>query len=43
VWSIWQAMRRCDRFVRTRLLGKPYPFLLPGRIERRGGSGGAAG
>jgi hypothetical protein len=43
VWSVWQAMRRCDRFVRTRLLGKPYPFLLPGRIERRGGSGGAAG
>lgn len=36
VWTAWQAMRRCDRFVRTRLLGRPYPFLLPGRIERRG-------
>lgn len=36
VWTVWQAMRRCDRFVRTRLLGQPYPFLLPGRIERRG-------
>ena len=36
VWTVWQAMRRCDRFVRTRLLGKPYPFLLPGRIDRRG-------
>jgi len=43
VWTAWQAMRRFDRFVRTHLLGKPYPFLLPGRIERRGGSGGAAG
>ena len=36
VWTAWQALRRCDRFVRMRLLGKPYPFLLPGRIERRG-------
>jgi hypothetical protein len=35
VWAVWQAMRRCDRFIRTRLLGRPYPFLLPGRIERR--------
>ncbi len=35
LWSLWQAMRRCDRFVRTRLLGRPYPFLLPGPIERR--------
>jgi hypothetical protein len=36
VWTVWQAMRRCDRLVRRRLLGQPYPFLLPGRIERRG-------
>jgi hypothetical protein len=36
LWTLWQAMRRCDRFVRTRVLGKPYPFLLPGPIERRG-------
>jgi len=35
IWSIWQAMRRADRFARTRLLGRPYPFLLPGPIERR--------
>ena len=34
VWTAWQAMRRCDRFVRLRLLGQPYPFLLPDRIER---------
>lgn len=34
VWTAWQALRRCDRFVRLRLLGQPYPFLLPGRIER---------
>jgi hypothetical protein len=35
VWTAWQALRRCDRFVRLHLLGRPYPFLLPGRIERR--------
>lgn len=35
VWTAWQAMRRCDRVVRMRLLGRPYPFLLPGPIERR--------
>jgi hypothetical protein len=40
VWSAWQAMRRCDRFVRTRLLGKPYPFLLPGPIQRHGARSG---
>lgn len=34
VWTVWQALRRADRFVRLRLLGQPYPFLLPGRIER---------
>ena len=34
VWTVWQALRRCDRFIRLRLLGQPYPFLLPGRIER---------
>lgn len=39
VWTAWQLMRRADRFVRRRLLGRPYPFLLPGRIERRGPPG----
>jgi len=39
VWTAWQALRRCDRFVRMRLLGQPYPFLLPGRIERRAVAG----
>ena len=34
VWTVWQALRRCDRYIRLRLLGQPYPFLLPGRIER---------
>lgn len=43
VWTIWQAMRRFDRFVRRWLLRKPYPFLLPGRIERHGGSGDETG
>ena len=34
VWTAWQALRRTDRFIRLRLLGQSYPFLLPGRIER---------
>jgi hypothetical protein len=34
VWTVWQALRRADRLVRLRLLGQPYPFLLPGRIDR---------
>lgn len=34
VWSVWQALRRGDRFVCLRVLRRPYPFLLPGRIER---------
>jgi hypothetical protein len=38
VWTAWQALRRCDRFVRLRLLRRPYPFLLPGRIERHAAS-----
>lgn len=39
VWTAWQALRRCDRFVRLNLLGQPYPFLLPGRIERHAAAG----
>ena len=39
VWTAWQALRRCDRFVRLKLLGQPYPFLLPGRIERHAAAG----
>jgi len=34
IWSVFLAFRRLDRWLRTRLLGKRYEFLLPGRIQR---------
>jgi len=35
IWSLYLAMRRLDRFLRTRLLRKEYPYILPGKIRRR--------
>lgn len=34
LWTAFQAARRLDRFVRRRLLGRPYAYVLPGRIRR---------
>lgn len=34
IWTIFLAFRRLDRFLKTRLLGKKYQFILPGPIER---------
>lgn len=34
IWSLYLAMRKIDRFLRTRLLGRPYPYILPEKIER---------
>lgn len=33
-YALIQAARRADRWVHRRLLRKPYPYLLPPRIER---------
>lgn len=33
-WAALQAMRRADRFWQRRVRRRPYPFLLPDRIER---------
>jgi hypothetical protein len=33
IWSIYLSSRRLDRRLH-RLLGKPYPYVLPGHIER---------
>lgn len=35
LWSFLQRMRRVDRAWQLRVRRRPYPFLLPGRIERR--------
>ncbi len=34
IWVIFQNLRRLDRFVKTKLLRKPYDFYLPGKIKR---------
>lgn len=34
IWRFFQAARRADRFVTERILGKKYPFRLPGKIAR---------
>lgn len=33
-WALLQRLRRADRWWQTRVRGRVYPFLLPGRIER---------
>ncbi|MGB5703857.1 MAG: DUF6206 family protein [Polyangiales bacterium] len=33
-YALMQAARRADRWVHQRMLRKPYPYLLPPRIER---------
>jgi hypothetical protein len=34
MWSIFQRVRKFDRFIKTKILRKRYPFYLPGKIER---------
>jgi len=34
IWRLYLAMRRFDCTLRTRLLGKEYPYILPGQITR---------
>ncbi len=34
IWSLYQSMRKIDRFIRTRLLRGEYPYILPGKIVR---------
>lgn len=34
IWSFYLSARRLDRFIRTRLLRREYPYILPGKIKR---------
>ncbi|TFG07998.1 MAG: hypothetical protein EU539_03525 [Promethearchaeota archaeon] len=34
MWEIFQKVRKFDRFIKTKILRKKYPFYLPGKIER---------
>ncbi|MBN2298560.1 MAG: hypothetical protein JXM72_08195 [Deltaproteobacteria bacterium] len=34
IWSLYLALRRFDRFLHTKILRKPYQYILPGKIRR---------
>jgi hypothetical protein len=34
IWIAYLTLRRLDRFIHLRLLGKPYVYILPGKIKR---------
>jgi hypothetical protein len=34
IWRLFLALRRMDRFIKTRLAGQRYEFVLPGKIKR---------
>ncbi len=34
IWRLFLGLRRLDRFVKTKLLGQRYEFILPGKIKR---------
>jgi hypothetical protein len=34
IWSLYLSFRRFDRYIRARVLHRPYPYILPGKIKR---------
>ena len=34
IWRLFLALRRLDRNIRTYILKRPYPYILPGKIRR---------
>jgi hypothetical protein len=34
IWRLYLSMRKIDRFLRTKLARKGYPYVLPGKIKR---------
>ncbi len=34
IWSLFLSMRKFDRWLRMRVLRRPYPYILPGKISR---------
>jgi hypothetical protein len=34
IWSAFLDFRRFDRWLKTRIAGRRYEFVLPGKIER---------
>ncbi len=34
IWQLFLGLRRLDRFIKTKILGQRYEFVLPGNIKR---------
>ena len=34
IWRVYLAFRKIDRFLHLKILGKPYVYILPGKIKR---------
>lgn len=34
IWRMYLVLRKLDRFLQLRILGKPYPYILPDKIKR---------
>jgi hypothetical protein len=34
IWRLFLALRRLDRIIKTYILKRPYPYILPGKIRR---------
>jgi len=34
IWTLYLSFRRIDRFLRTKVLRREYPYILPGKIQR---------
>lgn len=34
IWSLFQKLRRFDRFLKTKIFNAQYPYILPGPIKR---------
>ena len=34
IWRLFLGLRRIDRFIKNKLLGQRYEFVLPGKIKR---------
>jgi len=34
IWRLFLGLRRIDRFIKSKLFGQRYEFVLPGNIKR---------
>jgi len=34
IWRVFLGLRRLDRWIKSKLMGQRYEFVLPGNIQR---------